>query len=203
MATTATPTTAGGWDSILADLSRRRKEAEGHISSLRLRKSALSLEAALGSVEAKRELTKINTELTRASFEMDDLEQAVLRAQERKRDTAQAEAAEAERQRQSQVGAHMRAYMEHVAEIDRAMCILVERFAAARTALDAAHDLMTPDELRPAQQLRSLGPATRAAVYWGLGAHLSLERGILESHKQSLSNFTRPYVEEWVGRATE
>jgi hypothetical protein len=51
---------AARWESVIADLAARQQGAREHVERRREEKRELTLEAALGSVDAERRLAKVN-----------------------------------------------------------------------------------------------------------------------------------------------
>jgi chromosome segregation ATPase len=191
--------TVEGWGGVIADLAAKRQAAEENVGRLRAQKQELALEAAMGSGDAKKRLAAVNAELTRAAFEMDDLETALARAEGEKQTAGQVEAADAERQRKARIGESLKQYLAAVLEIDDALQLAATRFTAARQTLDTAESLMTAPECQPLQQLRSQWGPTLAAAHYGLGEFIELGRASAHTpHRQRLEAFTVPFVEPWL-----
>jgi hypothetical protein len=68
------------WESEIAILRAKAASNLSQIEDLRTRKRSLALESALGGQEAKKQLDKLNAELTAASFQADDLAVAIAMA---------------------------------------------------------------------------------------------------------------------------
>ena len=74
--------TVTGWNGVLADLAQKQQAAKDHLNQLRKQKAELSLEAALGSADAKKKLDRINSELGRLVLEADDFDSAIHQAEQ-------------------------------------------------------------------------------------------------------------------------
>jgi DNA repair exonuclease SbcCD ATPase subunit len=196
--------TVQGWSGVVNDLSTKQQAAKDHLNLLRKQKEELSLEAALGSADAKKKLDKINYELGRLALDAGDLDSAIRKAEEAKRQAAQAEAETAERNRHQQIGAHLEKYLAEVREIDKGLERLVEHFTSSRQALDAAESLMTSTESTPIQQLKSFFGPTLSAAHFGVGKYIELgatARHII--HRQPLARFAAGFCDRWLSNQEE
>lgn len=118
------------WDSVVADLAAKRQSTESRLKELRAEKRSLALDAAMGSDDARKRLSKINTDLNRLALEIDEIEMALQGATSEKENADSAASVAAEAERQEQIREALRSYLEEVRNIDDALRLV----AAARTA---------------------------------------------------------------------
>jgi hypothetical protein len=196
--------TAEQWVGVLADLETKRQAALDHAEQLRAQKRDLALEAAMGSGEAKKQLGKINSEITRLALEGDDFDAAISQAESQLSLARQAEADAAEQERQSQIAASLELYFAEVQGIDAALASLVAQFAAAKAHLDTAEDLMTGQERTPVQQLYSTWGPTLAAAHYGLGQFIELGQSSSHIiHRAPLAKFAMSFIDRWMAEPPE
>jgi hypothetical protein len=190
--------TVEGWSGVITELTTKRQSLLQNLELLRREKHELALTASLGDEDARKQSQRLSADIARASLQYDELNQALLSANEEKQKAEAKAAAKKERQRQHDLTQAIRDYAEHVKEIDAAMSHLAENFRAAKHALDRAEALMTAGERVPTQQLRSLFGATVAASHAGLGDHIELGRSAGYIHLRStLATYTHGFVDRW------
>lgn len=166
--------TVEGWSGVITELTTKRQSLLQNLELLRREKHELALAASLGDEDARKQSQRLSADIARASLQYDELNQALLSANEEKQKAEAKAAVEKERQRQHDLTQAIRDYAEHVKELDAAMSHLAECFKAAKLALDLAESFMTAEARVPTQQLRSLQGATLAASHAGLGDFLEL-----------------------------
>jgi len=169
----ATMKSAEQWAGVVADLAVKRKAAEARGAELRKRKADLSLEAALGSAQARKELEKLNAELTKLTFDCDDLGVAVQQAESEKVKAAKESAVEAERQRRAEMSRFAKIAVKHAADFTRALQQAAKAASAVKASLGEMQGLATADENR------ALNPLLRPQVFMRGAEHVGL-RSCLE-----------------------
>ena len=191
--------TVTGWSGVLADLAQKQQAAKDHLNQLRKQKAELSLEAALGSADAKKKLDRINSELGRLVLEADDFDSAIHQAEQSRVKAAQAEAETAERVRQEELSTLATAAARHAAEFTAALSQAVKAGAACKLTVQNMLTRATPEESTAWNQLLGSGPYMRAAEHAGLRAHLEFEsyRGLKE-HVAPLEETLAAYLERWI-----
>ena len=105
--------TTAGWAGVIADLQSKQQAAREHAEQLQAQKRALALESAMGSPEAKKQLTKINGELTRMALEGEDWTAALSQAEASRQLAEQTEKDAAERERQAELSALAATVINH------------------------------------------------------------------------------------------
>jgi hypothetical protein len=191
--------TVSSWNSVIADVAVKRQNTNERIEHLRKEKQCLALESAMGSTDAEARLAKINTELTRLAFEVDEFDMALKQAEAERQRAEQAEAAAAERGRQSTVRNDIEQYFAEVRAIDDALAGIVSHFRAAREILQRAESRMTSEERTPLSQLRSDFGATLAAAHYGLSEFIELGRGAAyTAHRQPFQKYALGFVDRWI-----
>src|SRR5690242_16541570 len=105
------------WDGVIADLATKRPAALDNTKRPRTQKEDLALEAAMGSPSAKKQLEKVNSELTKAALDVDDLQMATAKAEAERRKAAENASALAEAERRKQIGEALAEYLGFVREI--------------------------------------------------------------------------------------
>jgi uncharacterized protein YdcH (DUF465 family) len=186
------------WDKAISEFTDNRQAAREHIEKLRAEKQALALESAMGGVEARKQLAKINAELARLSLEGDDLDDAIAAAENEKQQATQAAAANAEENRRSKIARHLDRYFRHVHRIDAQLVEMAVECKAAWQELQDCEGIMTDAERAPIHQLHGRAPLTFAAAFRGLDAFMELGPSMAQyRHRQPLAQFAAPFVAGW------
>ena len=191
--------TPAKWEGVLANLTTKQQAAREHLERLQTEKKRLALEAAMGGVDARKRLEKINAELSKLSLESTDWDAAIAQAQSARVKAAATEAEAAERDRRAKISESLKRYYAEVLKIDAGLAALVEHFKAATHCLDDAESLMTSTESQYARQLRTVFGPTLAAAHYNLGRYIEL--GPTARHIQDrapLEAYVRPRVSGWV-----
>lgn len=191
--------TVSGWQSVVGDLTAKMQTARDRVEQLRSEKKTLALEAALGGAEAGRKLGKINSTLTTAAFELDDIEQAILQAEAEKRKAEQGEADEAEQARQQKLSTLATETMQHAAEFSRATAQAVKAGRSLRESIRAMLALATAGEQRGPSMLLGTECFERAGQLAGLRDFLSFPpyRGPRE-HVVPLEDEAAVHLSRWL-----
>jgi len=193
--------TSVDWSGVLTDLTARRGHAQDRVAELKRRKQEISLESAMGSDPARKELTKINAELVKFDLEREDLASAIQRAESQKAEAQRVEAEANERQRRDKIGRLLAQHLAAVEEIDAHMEQLAIHFRTAMEFLDSAEALMAGQERVPFAQVRSAWGPTAAAGFHKLGRYIEIgwQGGAgNQKHHQPLATYTVPFVERWI-----
>jgi hypothetical protein len=168
--------TVASWSGVLSDLAAKRQHARDRVAELRRRKEEISLESAMGSEAARKELTKINGELTRLTLESDDWDSAIARAEAQKADAQKAEAEAAEQRRKVEMKKLAEEAVLLAKEFDiglRHACEAGAQLAVVLTSMQA--QVKGEHELAAINRLSSRGPYQRACENAGLRRYVEMQ----------------------------
>jgi hypothetical protein len=190
------PTSAADWARVRDDLQAKIEQAQAQIAQMEGEQASLSLDAELGSAEARQRIVQLGEEIHVRQRESALTVAAMGSARRKLHEAQQREAAEQEADRRRQIVQAVGQCVVHVQAVDAAMRHLAAELRASRESLDEALNLMTSAERLQVQMLlRPFGP-TMAACYFGLNRFLDLgQTAMHHNHYQTLESFTRPYLD--------
>lgn len=194
------------WSGVLTDLSMKQNEAKDHLDSLRKQKQELSLEAALGSSDAKQKLDAINSELGRLVLEFEDYESAIRQAEAARIQAERIEAERVEKIRQSELSSLTETALRQASEFDATLVQLVLVGDSIKTLVNEMLKVATPQESPSIDRLLEFGVWMRAAEHAGLRSFLQFQgysgdRSHLVPLEESLKTFLSRWIEEGVADA--
>jgi chromosome segregation ATPase len=164
----ATDNTVTGWSDVIAQLTKQHEQDSKRIAELQAEKRSLALEAAMGNVEARKRLDKLNSTLTTLAFDLDNAQMALSQAQEGKKKAEQAVKDAAEQQRQQELGKLATTAVEAAAEFTRAIASAVHAGREARKVLREMTRLARPNETTNINRLCDTASWERAGEFLGL-----------------------------------
>jgi hypothetical protein len=191
--------TVEGWSGVIADLSTKQAAAKDHLEQLRKQKQELSLEAALGSADAKKKLDKINSELGRLTLEADDFDSAIRQAETAKSQAATMEATRVEKVRQEKLSTLAATAVGHARDFTKALEEAVQAGAATKQTIKEMLKIASNQEAPALDRLLAPGIFMRGAEHAGLRSHLEFAAYNGErSHVVALEDALSGFLERWL-----
>lgn len=191
------------WQAVISDLSRRHASAAEQAQKLKRRKAEISLDAAMGSDTAKRELSKLNGELSRIAAEAEDLAAATGQAEAQQQEAAAREAEAGERKRLDRMGELSAAAIKHAAEFTAALQQAARAGAAVREAAHAMLSIAHGDhEVSTLNRVAAVHPYMRAAEFAGMRRFIEFQGYPGEPrHIQPLEREVAAILADWLPTA--
>jgi hypothetical protein len=191
--------TTDGWAGVIANLREKQQAAQKHTEELQAQKHSLALEAAMGSPEARKQLAKINVELSRLSLEAEDWHAAITQAEASKKLAEKAEKDAAELERQRELSKLASTVISYAAEFTDALRQAVKAGERVKLVVQNMANRATSDEQSSLNRILERNAYMRCAEFVGLRNHLDFPpySGPRE-HLGPLENEIGVYLSRWL-----
>jgi hypothetical protein len=200
----AAENTSQRWESVIKDLTGRQRAISDHTERLRAQKRDLVLDAALGSADAKKKLEKINAELTRSAFEVDEWNEAIVQAQVQLEAAGKAEAEAAIRARHKELAALALVAVHHARTYTAALKQAATAADVLKRVVENMKSVAAPEERQGLDHLLGTGPFMRAAEYAGLRHHIEFAAYPgPQSHVGAMEDELTAHLERWLTSADQ